>query len=110
MAGHRIRFQQLPREQFSGTKGEKRSPQKSRQIRKFFGLALKPEATSPPTNGRVHPPTLADAEDCSRLPGLPLFLQNLSAAVCTLPMFPSRLWERNNRSLDLLTEVGTQRE
>src|ERR1035437_9081888 len=46
MAGHRIRFQQLPREQFSGTKGEKRSQQKSRQIRNFFGLALKPEATT----------------------------------------------------------------
>jgi hypothetical protein len=115
MAGHRIRFQQLLREQFSGTKGLKRSQQKSRQIRNFFGLALKPEATSPPANGRVHPPTFADAEDCSHLPGVPLSLQNLSAALCTLPMFPScmevaRLLDQNNRSLGLLTEVGTQCE
>jgi hypothetical protein len=44
---------------------------------------------------------------------VPLSLQNLSPALCTLQMFPSctefaRLLDQNNRSLDLLTEVGTQ--
>ena len=61
MAGHRIRFQQLPRERFSGTKGEKRSQPKSRQIRNFFGLDLKPEAT-----------TQVDSKTAPRLP-IPLF-------------------------------------
>jgi hypothetical protein len=37
---------------------------------------------SPPTYGRVHLPTFADREDCSRLPEVLLPLQNLFASLC----------------------------
>ena len=65
-------------------------------------------------NGRVHPPIFAGTEVCSHLPGVPLSLQNLSAVFparrCSVMYGIARLLGQNNRSLDLLTEVGTQCE